>query len=147
MNGLPSAVLFCCTMNAIRSPMAEAMLKMLHGRTVYVDSVGTKAGELDGFMVAVMEEIGLDLRKHRAKTFEMLEDTSFDLVIALSPQAQHKAVELTRHAAVQLEFWNTFDPSMVEGDREQRLEAYRQVRDELMSKIRKRFPLASVGGI
>jgi protein-tyrosine-phosphatase len=147
MSDLPSAVLFCCTMNAIRSPMAEAILKMLHGRSVYVDSVGVKAGELDGFMVAAMEEIGLDLRKHRAKTFEMLEDTSYDLVIALSPQAQHKAVDLTRHASVELEFWNTFDPSIIEGDREQRLDAYRQVRDELMSKIRKRFPLAPVGGI
>ena len=96
---LPGAVLFCCTQNAIRSPMAEAMLKQLLGRTIFVDSVGVRAGELDPFAVAAMDEIGIDLSKHRPKTFDDLEDDSFDLIVSLSPEAQHQAVELTRTTA------------------------------------------------
>jgi protein-tyrosine-phosphatase len=142
MGDLPSAVLFACTSNSIRSPMAEAILKHLHGRTIYIDSVGVREGAVDGFAVAVMEEIGLDISRHRSKTFEELEDTSFDLVISLSPEAQHKAVEMTRAMACEVEFWNTFDPSVVEGNRETRLDAYRQVRDQLMRRIKERFPLA-----
>lgn len=140
MTDLPSAILFACTMNAVRSPMAEAIMKHLHGRQVFVDSVGVKAAEIDGFAIAVMEEIGIDLRRHRSKTFEELEDESFDLVVSLSPEAQHKAVDMTRSMACDVEFWNTFDPSLVEGDREQRLEAYRKVRDELFRRIMRRFP-------
>jgi protein-tyrosine phosphatase len=141
MRELPSAVLFACTMNAVRSPMAEAILKHLHGRHIYVDSVGVRRGELDPFAVAVMDEIGIDLTRHKPKTFENLEDTSFDVVISLSPEAQHKAVEMTRVTACDVEFWNTFDPTVVEGSREVRLDAYRQVRDELMRRIKERFPL------
>ena len=140
MADLPGSVLFCCTRNAIRSPMAEAMLKMLHGRRIFVDSAGVRGGEVDGFAVAVMDEIGLDLTRHRAKTFDELEDTSFDLIVSLSPEAQHRAVELTRTMAAEVEFWNTMDPSIVEGNREVRLDAYRQVRDGLMARIRARFP-------
>ncbi|MBF0374599.1 MAG: arsenate reductase ArsC [Alphaproteobacteria bacterium] len=140
MTDLPSAVLFACTMNAVRSPMAEAIMKHLHGRTVFVDSVGVKSAEIDGFAIAVMEEIGIDLRRHRAKTFDELEDQSFDLVISLSPEAQHKAVDMTSGMACEVEFWNTFDPSLIEGDREARLEAYRTVRDELTRRIKRRFP-------
>jgi protein-tyrosine-phosphatase len=141
MRELPSAVLFACTMNAVRSPMAEAILKHLHGRHIYVDSVGVHRGELDPFAVAAMDEIGIDLTRHKPKTFENLEDTSFDLVISLSPEAQHKAVEMTRVTACDVEFWNTFDPTVVEGSREVRLDAYRKVRDELMRRIKERFPL------
>ena len=140
MGDLPGSVLFCCTRNAIRSPMAEAMLKMLHGRRIFDDSAGVRGGEVDGFAVAVMDEIGLDLTRHRAKTFDELEDTSFDLIVSLSPEAQHRAVELTRTMAAEVEFWNTMDPSIVEGSREMRLEAYRQVRDWLMARIQARFP-------
>jgi protein-tyrosine-phosphatase len=140
MTGQPGSVLFCCTQNSIRSPMAEAILKYLHGRRIYVDSVGVRASEIDGFVVAVMDEIGIDLTKHRSKTFDDLEDTSFDLIISLSPEAQHKAVEMTRTMACDVEFWPTMDPSMVEGNREERLEAYRDVRDKLMARIRERFP-------
>jgi len=140
-NGLPDAVLFCCTQNAIRSPMAEGMLKQLLGRRIYVDSVGVRAGELDPFAVAVMDEIGIDMSKHKAKTFDALEDTSFDLIISLSPEAQHKAVDMTRTMACDVEFWNTFDPSIVEGSREQRMDAYREVRDKLEERIRERFPI------
>jgi protein-tyrosine-phosphatase len=137
----PSAVLFACTMNAVRSPMAEAILKHLHGRHVYVDSAGVRKGDLDPFAVAVMDEVGIDLSRHKPKRFADLEDSSFDLVISLSPEAQHKAVEMTRAMACEVEFWNTFDPTVIEGSREVRLDAYRQVRDELMRRIKARFPV------
>ncbi len=140
MRDLPAAVLFACTMNSIRSPMAEALLKHLHGHHIYVDSAGVRARDIDGFAVAVMDEIGIDLGRHHAKTFDDLEDTSFDLVVSLSPEAQHKAVEMTRVMACEVEFWHTFDPSWVEGGREDRLEAYRAIRDELMIRIKERFP-------
>jgi protein-tyrosine-phosphatase len=137
---LPGAVLFACTSNSIRSPMAEGYLKFLHGKRVFVDSVGLRAREVDGFAVAVMQEIGIDITRHRAKTFDQLEDTSFDLVVTLSPEAQHRAIELTRTMAVDVEFWNTFDPSVIEGSRSERLAAYRQVRDALIERIKERFP-------
>jgi protein-tyrosine-phosphatase len=141
MAELPGSVLFCCTMNALRSPMAEGMFKLLHNRRVFVDSVGVRAGELDPFAVAVMDEIGIDIGRHRCKTFDNLEDTSFDLIISLSPEAHHRALELTRTMACDVELWNTFDPSIVEGSRETRLDAYREVRDGLMRRIRDRFPI------
>jgi len=141
---LPGSVLFACTENALRSPMAEAMLKHLHGHQIFVDSVGVRAGTLDGFAIEVMAELGLDIARHRPKTFDDLEDTSFDLVVSLAPEAQHSAVELTRCAATELEFWHTFDPSIMEGGREARLDAYRRVRDELLARIRERFRLDPV---
>jgi len=145
MGDLPSAVLFCCTMNSVRSPMAESILKFLHGHRIYVDSVGVRNIDIDGFAIAVMDEIGIDLTRHNAKTFDDLEDAYFDLVIPLSPEAQHRAVEMTRVMAVDIEFWNTFDPSIVESEnREAKLDAYRMVRDQLMEKIKARFPLSSV---
>src|SRR6202521_5596057 len=121
----PSGGLFACTFNAIRSPIAAALMKHLHGRHIYVDSVGVRAAEIDPFAVAVMDEIGIDIAKHQAKTFDELEDTSFDLVISLSPEAQHSAVELTRTMACEVEFWPTYDPTAVEGSREELLDAYR----------------------
>lgn len=142
MDDLPGAVLFACTTNSVRSPMAEGLLKFLHGRRIFVDSVGVREREVDGFAVAVMDEIGIDLSGHTPKTFETLEDTSFDVVISLSPEAQHKAVEMTRVMACDVEFWHTFDPSIVEGSREARLVAFREVRDGLMQRIKERFPLA-----
>jgi protein-tyrosine-phosphatase len=141
MGDLPGSVLFCCTMNALRSPMAEAMLKHLHGRQIYVDSAGVRTGPIDEFAVAVMDELGIDITKHKAKSFDDLEDGSFDLIVSLSPEAQHRAVEMTRTMAAEVEFWNTFDPSVLEGSRESRMEAYRQVRDQLMRRILQRFPL------
>lgn len=141
MARLPSSVLFACTFNSIRSPMAEALLKHLHGRHIYVDSVGVREAEIDPFAVAVMDEIGIDLSKHRAKTFDQLEDTSFDVVVSLSPEAQHSAVELTRTMACEVEFWPAFDPTAFEGSRQEMLDAYRQVRDHLRKRILERFPL------
>lgn len=139
MSILPSSVLFCCTLNSIRSPMAESILKSLHRGRVFTDSVGVRAEEIDPFTVEVMAEIGIDLSKHRSKTFQMLDDTSFDLVISLSPEAQHSAVELTRWMACEVEYWPTFDPSVIEGARSVRLDAYRKVRDDLMARIKARF--------
>ena len=136
----PDAVLFCCTMNSIRSPMAEGILKKLRGTSIYVDSVGVRDGHTDGLMIEAMQEIGIDMSGHDPKTFDELEDTSFDLIVALSPEAQHHAVELTRTMACEVEFWNTFDPSIVEGSRDQRLESYRMVRDQIMQRMKRRFP-------
>lgn len=141
MNDLPGAVLFACTMNAQRSPMAEAMLKHLHGKRIFVDSVGVHAGELDPFAVEVMEEIGISIAGHEPRTFDELEDSSFDVIVTLSPEAQHRAVEMTRTMACEVEFWHTFDASIMEGNRETRLDAYRQVRDQLMQRILDRFPI------
>ena len=144
---VPSSVLFACTLNSIRSPMAEAMLKHWHGSHIYVDSVGVREGEIDPFAVAVMDEIGIDLSRHRVKTFDELEDTSFDLVVSLSPEAQHRAVELTRTMACAVEYWPVLDASAVEGSRDERLTAYRAVRDHLRRRILERFPLDPVGSL
>ncbi|HYS46658.1 MAG TPA: arsenate reductase ArsC [Rhizomicrobium sp.] len=133
------AVLFACTMNAVRSPMAAAMLRHLSRGGIYIESAGVKAGELDPLAVEAMEEIGLEIGKHRPRRFEDLEDGSFDLVITLSPEAQHKAMELTRTAATKVEYWPTMDPTAAEGSREQRLAAYRAVRDQLMQRLKQRF--------
>jgi protein-tyrosine-phosphatase len=133
------AILFACTMNAVRSPMAAALMRHLSAKSIYVESAGVRAGALDPLAVEVMEEIGLEIGKHRPRRFEDLEDGSFDLVITLSPEAQHKAVELTRTAATKVEYWPTMDPTAVEGSREQRLIAYRAVRDQLLERLKQRF--------
>lgn len=143
----PSAVLFACTHNAIRSPMAEGILKHLMGRRIFVDSAGVRPGELDPFAVEAMDEIGVDITRHRPKSFDELEDESYDLIVSLSPEAQHRAMELTRAMACEVTFWNTFDPSIVEGSREMRLDAYRQVRDQLLKRIRADFPAPPMAGL
>ena len=140
MEELPGSILFACTQNSIRSPMAEALMKYLHGGRVFVDSVGVRPEPVDPFAIAALDEIGIDLSRHRAKSFDDLEDDYFDLVISLSPEAQHRAVELTRTSSCEIEFWPTMDPSLTEGSRETRLEAYRTLRDELLRRLRERFP-------
>jgi len=145
MPDLPSAVLFACNMNSIRSPMAEGILKFLHGGSIYVDSVGVRKTEINGFCVTVMDEIGIDMSQHNSKSFDDLENSYFDLVVPMSPGAQHKAVEMTRVMACEVEYWNTFDPSIIESeDRDTMLEAYRTVRDQLMERIKARFPMHRV---
>lgn len=144
----PQAVLFACSLNCIRSPMAMALFRHLIGKSVYVASAGVMKGEPDPFAVAAMEEIGLDIAKHRPQTFEELEEWegfNFDLIVTLSPQAHHKALDLTRTLAVEVEYWPTPDPSDASGSREQRLDAYRAVRDQLMKRIRERFAIAGIG--
>lgn len=140
---LPQSVLFACTMNAVRSPMAAAILRHLAGRRCYVQSAGVRAGELDSFMVAAMDEIGIDVSEHTPHTLEELNDTSFDLIVSLSPEAHHQALELTRTMAVDVEYWPTFDASLMQGqgNREQTLDAYRTVRDRLFRRIKQRFGL------
>ena len=115
-------------------------MKYLHGSRVYVQSAGVRPTEVDPFVVAVLDEIGIDLSKHRPRTFDDLEDDYFDLVISLSPEAHHHAVELTRTSAAEIEFWPMMDPTLVEGNRETRLDAYRTLRDQLLSRLRARFP-------
>ena len=138
----PHAVLFACGMNAIRSPMAAGLFKQLYGKTLYVASAGVQKGTLDPFAVAVMEEIGVDIARHKPMTIEELDELeglNFDLIVTLSPPAHHKALELTRTNAAQVEYWPTADPTVAEGSREQRLNAYREVRDLLLAHIRERF--------
>jgi protein-tyrosine-phosphatase len=138
----PQAVLFACGLNSVRSPMAAALFKHLFGRVTYVGSAGVRKGELDPFAVAAMEEIGLDIAKHRPITFEELEDLeglNFDLIVTLAPEAHHRALDLTRRLALDVEYWPTPDPTIAEGNREQRLESYRAVRDQLLTRIRRRF--------
>ena len=144
----PQAVLFACGLNSVRSPMAAALFRHLFGRSTYVGSAGVRRGELDPFAVAAMEEIGLDIAKHRPMTFEELEDwegLNFDLIVTLAPEAHHKALDLTRTVAAEVEYWPTPDPTIQEGSREQRLYAYRAVRDQLLRRIKDRFAGASVG--
>ena len=138
----PHAVLFACGMNAVRSPMAAGLFGQLYGKSVYVGSAGVQKGELDPFAVAVLEEVGVDIARHKPVTFEELEELeglSFDLIVTLSPPAHHKALELTRAIAADVEYWPIVDPTAIEGNREQRLEAYREVRDQLLARIRERF--------
>jgi len=139
---LPGAVLFACNRNAVRSPIAASILKHLAGARIYVDSAGVRAGAPDPFAAAVMEEFGIDLSRHKPKSLEELPDTSFDLIVSLSPQAHHKALQLVQGFAVDVEYWPTQDPSLTEGSREQIMDAYRSLRDGLFRKIKQRFPLA-----
>jgi protein-tyrosine-phosphatase len=146
--GAPQAVLFACGLNSVRSPIAAGLFRHLFGTSTYVSSAGVRKGDLDPFAVAAMEEIGLDIAKHRPMTFEELEDwegLNFDLIVTLSPEAHHRALELTRTIAADVEYWPTVDPTDAEGSRDQRLDAYRAVRDQLLSRIKARFarPIAS----
>ena len=131
----PLSILFCCTFNAVRSPMAEAIARYYYGREIYFASAGVKEGELDPFAVAAMDDIGIDIHKYKPHTFEDLEDSSFDLIVSLSPEAHHKALEFTRTLAVDVVYWPTVDPTAVQGSREQMLDAYRAVRDGLKKRI------------
>ncbi|POR53366.1 protein-tyrosine-phosphatase [Bosea psychrotolerans] len=136
------SVLFMCAQNAVRSPMAEAMAKHFFGKSIYVQSAGARRGEVDGFMLTVLDEIGIDAHKHKPKSIEELEEwegLNFDLIISLSPEAHHKALNLTRTVAADVEYWPTIDPTVVQGSREQVLEAYREVRDGLMRRIKDRL--------
>jgi protein-tyrosine-phosphatase len=144
---LPNAVLFACTQNVIRSPMAAAIMRHFYGHRVYVASAGLKPGEADPFLTVVLDEIGIDLGKHRPHTFAELEDSSFDLAISLSPEAHHWAMELTRTTAIDIEYWPTSDPSATAGSREQILDSYRDVRDGLIRHMRKRFGTGAAKGV
>jgi protein-tyrosine-phosphatase len=135
-------VLFACGLNSVRSPMAAGLFKQTMGRASYVASAGVRKDELDPFAVAALDEVGIDISRHRPMTFEELEDwegLNVDLIVSLSPEAHHKALDLTRTMAADVEYWPTPDPTAAEGSREQRLDAYRAVRDQLTGRIKARF--------
>jgi protein-tyrosine-phosphatase len=138
----PQAVLFACGWNAVRSPMAAALFRHLIGRSVYVESVGVRRGEGDPFAAAALDEIGIDIGKHRPRTFEDLEEAeglNFDLIVTLAPEAHHKALDLTRTVAADVEYWPMPDATAATGNREQMMDAYRGVRDLLSDRIIERF--------
>jgi len=139
MKTLPSSVLFACSQNAVRSPMAEALAKRLYGQSAYIDSVGVRADEVDNFAAAVLDELGIDVHRHHAKTFDDVDPSSFDLIVTLSPEAHHSALEFARNAATEVEYWPVPDATAVEGSREIRLQAYRQVRDLILRRLKERF--------
>lgn len=142
---LPQSVLFCCDYNAVRSPMAEGIMKKFYGTEVYVQSVGVKSDmEIDGFSVAVCQEIGVELTRHRSRSFEEMAQwgddlSSFDLVIALSPASQRQALELTRIFHLDVEYWPILDPTGLGETREAKLDSYRQARDQIIARLKDRF--------
>lgn len=152
---LPGSVLFACNYNRVRSPMAAGLMRRLYGARVFVDSVGVRPppeawgpdDNVDAFAVAVMDELGVDLAVHRSRTFDDLDDESFDLIVSLTPEAHHRAIELTRRRATDVEYWPTLDPTLATGPRGAVLEAYREVRDNLQSRLIARFgPVRTFGG-
>ena len=142
---IPHSVLFCCDHNAIRSPMAEGMMKKFYGRSAYVQSAGVKNDmEIDGFAVAVCHEIDVELSAHRSRSFEEMKEWgddlgSFDLVVALSPASQRMALELTRVAHLDVEYWPIMDPAGLAEGREAKLNLYRGVRDQIRKRMIERF--------
>ena len=139
MNGIPASLLFACSENSVRSPMAEALAKRLYGQASYIDSVGVRASEVDFFAAAALDELGIDVHRHHAKTFDDVDPSSFDLIVTLSPEAHHQALEFTRGTAAEVEYWPVMDPSGVEGSREIRLDAYRSTRDQILARLKTRF--------
>lgn len=145
----PGPVLFACGLNRIRSPMAAGLIRRLHGPAVFVDSCGVRVDPdafADPFVAVVMDEIGLDLHDHAPKAFDDLEDEFFDVIVSLSPEAHHRAIEFARGRSVALEYWPTLDPTLADGSRDTTLAAYRGVRDALDARIRQRFPVSRTFG-
>jgi len=145
VNSLPSSVLFCCDYNAVRSPMAEGLMKNLYGQTAYIQSAGVRNDlEIDGFAIAVCQELGIELSRHRSRSFEEMRQwgddlAGFDLVVALSPASQRQALELTRFYALQVEYWAVLDPTGLGETRAEKLAAYRQTRDQISARLIERF--------
>ena len=144
-NSLPQSILFCCDHNAVRSPMAEGIMKKLYGTGTYVQSVGVINDlEIDGFSITVCDEIGVELSRHRSRSFDEMERwgddlSSFDLIVALSPASQRRALELTRLFHLTVEYWPILDPTGIGETREMKLVSYRQTRDQILSKLRKKW--------
>ena len=144
-NSLPQSILFCCDHNAVRSPMAEGIMKKLYGTGTYVQSVGVINDlEIDGFSIAVCDEIGVELSRHRSRSFDEMERwgddlSSFDLIIALSPASQRRALELTRLFHLTVEYWPILDPTGIGETREMKLVSYRQTRDQILTKLREKW--------
>ncbi len=140
-----TSVAFACDQNAIRSPMAEGIAKWLCGSRVFVQSAGVRTGaSVDPFAVEVMAEFGIDISQHRPRSFDEMEQygedfASYDMLVAFTPAAQRRALEYTRHASLQVAYWPTADPSVIEGSRAQSLDAYRETRDAIHSRVRNLF--------
>ena len=138
---LPQSVLFCCDHNAVRSPMAEGLMKKFYGTETYVQSAGVKSDlDIDGFAIAVCQEMQVELSQHRSRTFDEMEDWgddlgSFDLVVALSPASQRRALELTREHALDVVYWLIMDPTGLGETRDAKLESYRQTRDQIITNM------------
>ena len=146
----PRAILFLCGHNQVRSPIAAALAKHLFGSSMYAASAGVLKGEPDPFVTAVMDEIGIDLAPHKSVTLDEIEEyegLNFDLVVSLSPEAHHQALDLTRRLPFDVEYWPIPNPTAVEGSREQRLDAYRAVRDDLLKRIKARFAWRPAGSV
>lgn len=143
--GLPGAILFCCDHNAVRSPMAEGIMKKLYGMDTYVQSVGVKNDlEIDGFSIAVCQELGVELSRHRSRSFDNMEEwgddlSSFDLIVALSPASQRRALELTRFYHLEVEYWPILDPTGLGETREAKLDSYRNTRNQIHDKLLARW--------
>lgn len=144
-NSLPQSILFCCDHNSVRSPMAEGIMKKLYGTGTYVQSVGVINDlEIDGFSIAVCDEIGVELSRHRSRSFDEMERwgddlSSFDLIVALSPASQRRALELTRLFHLTVEYWPILDPTGIGETREMKLVSYRQTRDQILNKLREKW--------
>ncbi len=138
---LPTSVLFACTQNAVRSPMAAGLLRRHVGNRVHVRSCGVRGDrEVDGYAVAVMEEIGIDLHDHHPQAFDRLDETLFDLIITLSPEADAVVRDLFRADAATIDHWPMPEPDSHSETREQRLASYRDLRDALSERIAALFP-------
>jgi protein-tyrosine-phosphatase len=141
----PQSVLFCCDHNAVRSPMAEGMMKQMYGKRAYVQSAGVRNDmEVDGFSIAVCQELGIELSRHRSRSFEEMHEWGddlgqYDLIVALSPASQRMAQELTRHVHLSVEYWPILDPTGLGQGREAKLSAYRQARDQIRARLLGRF--------
>ncbi len=136
---MPGSILFLCGMNAIRSPLAEQLCRKLLPKHVFIDSAGVRPGSRDPFVDEVLAEIGLSLGDRQPQELDAMDDSYFDLIITLAPDAHHAALEMTRAEAVDVEYWPTADPTMAMGTRTQILDAYRDVRNRLEDRIRSRF--------
>ncbi|MEL6587812.1 MAG: low molecular weight phosphatase family protein [Pseudomonadota bacterium] len=145
MGDNPQSVLFCCDHNAVRSPMAEGLMKKLHGMDIYVQSAGVKNDiEIDGFAIAVCDELGVELSRHRTRSFDEMQEwgddlEGFDLIVALSPASQRAALELARHAHIDVEYWPIMDPTGLGESRDAKLGSYRITRDQIMQRLKDRF--------
>jgi len=138
-DGVPRSVLFLCGMNAVRSPIAEQLARRMLPASVFIASAGVRQGERDPFVDAVLAESGLSLGDRQPRTLDQLEDDYFDLIVTLSPEAHHRALEMTRSLAVEVEYWPMPDPTGIAGTREQIMAAYRDVRERLARRIAERF--------
>jgi arsenate reductase len=138
---LPQSVLFCCDHNAVRSPIAEGLMKKYYGQQTYVQSAGVRNDlEIDGFAIAVCAEWGIELSRHRSRSFEEMQQlgddlTSFDLIVALSPASQRHALDLTVVNSLEVVYWQIMDPTGLGESRDARLVSYRQTRDQIRDKM------------